>query len=127
MRMLGEPDVVELVVQELGTGPARSPRACSPRASGSSKKVTAALKPIYTAPNDETAQKAEAFWVSFRVSARRIGGSPEKFSPELRDRAVRMVYDRQARAQSRSGPSPRSSVSARRPCGSGATATAPAP
>ena len=39
----------------------------------------------------------EASWVLFRVSARRIEGSPEKFSPELRDCAVRMVYERQAR------------------------------
>ena len=54
---------------------------------------------------------------------------PKKFSPELRDRAVRMVYDRQAReggpAQHRSMPSRHSSASVRRPCGSGATVTAP--
>ena len=54
---------------------------------------------------------------------------PKKFSPELRERAVRMVYDRQAAraalAQHRSVPSRRSSVSAQRRCGSGAIATAP--
>ena len=54
---------------------------------------------------------------------------PKKFSPELRDRAVRMVYDRQALeggpAQHRSVLSRHSSASVRRPCGSGATATDP--